>query len=108
MTAELDLIGAPLGAYGDVYEHYDADRKPRRRRAARPGSRTHTTGQRPPRAGTDVLLRRAHQLLPAAVGDADVRRVGGRRERRGRPGYRLPHSGPPAGGGWPAPGPPPL
>ena len=44
MAAELDLTGAPLGAYGQVHEHHDADHHPRPRRPAHhPGlTRYHT------------------------------------------------------------------
>ena len=89
---KLDLISVPFGSYGHVYEHYDADQAPRPHRGQRPVHTTRAARQRPLRAAADVLLWRAHQLLPAAVGDADVRHVGRRRECRGRPGNRLAHA----------------
>src|SRR5258708_7502097 len=99
----LDLISTPLGAYGRVHDHHDPDRAPsayrahRAQRAVRPPRAWHPPHQRPPGAAADVLLRRAHQFLPPAVGDADVRRVGGRRECRGRRGDRVAHAGHRAG-----------
>ena len=81
----LALIGAPLGAYGRDHEHRDLP-------GARPGARRRraagTSGQRPAGVGVPVVLRRAHQLRADAVGDADVRRRGRRRERGGRAGDR--------------------
>ena len=83
----LELISAPVRTLRSQHEHIDL-RTATARHQARQHSARHRHGagthrQRPARPGVPLRILRAHQLLPAAFRDADVRRSG-RRGEHGR------------------------